>query len=217
MNRIIAIGDIHGEYEAFIKLLHDVKYDYKNDKLILLGDYIDRGKQSKEVLDKVMSLVSNGAIALLGNHEDMMIDSFINDNYHLWHSNGGDKTHKQLNDKIVYKYLHFIKSLPISYELDGFFFCHAGVDFSKPIKQQSKDDLLWIRDEYIFNKNTTDKVVVSGHTPVQMIKQALSIKPESTPIYGEDKIFLDTGVAYGGRLTAMDVLTKQYWQVEIKR
>ncbi|MEH7524970.1 metallophosphoesterase family protein, partial [Bacillus sp. JJ1503] len=78
MKRTLVISDIHGCHDEFVKLLDITKYNPTEDQLILLGDYIDRGKDSKKVIDKVMELVSNGAIALRGNHDDWLL-CFLSD------------------------------------------------------------------------------------------------------------------------------------------
>ena len=96
MKRLLIISDIHGEIELFERLLTDVDYDSTNDQLILLGDYVDRGTNSKKVLDKVIELKSQGAFVLKGNHEDMMIKALTTDEEHSWKNwvnrNGGSKT-----------------------------------------------------------------------------------------------------------------------------
>ena len=96
MKRTLVISDIHGEIELFERLLADVNYDSSHDQLILLGDYVDRGPNSKKVLDKVIELKSDGALVLKGNHEDMMIKALTTDEERSWKNwvnrNGGRTT-----------------------------------------------------------------------------------------------------------------------------
>ena len=76
--RLLVMGDIHGHYDKMQMVLKNAKYDSKKDQLILLGDYVDRGPNSSEVVEAVKNLVKDGAVALYGNHEDMMCDVLIN-------------------------------------------------------------------------------------------------------------------------------------------
>lgn len=96
MKRTLVISDIHGELAMLTALLEKVSYTPGTDRLFLLGDYIDRGPESKATLDKVIELVAGGAVALKGNHEDMMIKSLIDGNERIWRNwtgrNGGDAT-----------------------------------------------------------------------------------------------------------------------------
>ncbi|MBP2239503.1 fructose-1,6-bisphosphatase [Cytobacillus eiseniae] len=96
---MLAISDIHGEIKKFERLLELVQYNKDQDQLLLLGDFVDRGPHSRAVLDKVIQLQSDGAIALIGNHEKMMIDAFCGDPLNLkrWYYNGGIKTLQNYN------------------------------------------------------------------------------------------------------------------------
>lgn len=84
MSRTLLTSDIHGELYLFKELLEQVKYDDSKDQLILLGDYIDRGPASKEVLDFIMKLKEHGAKVLMGNHEQIMLDVFEKENKYEW-------------------------------------------------------------------------------------------------------------------------------------
>lgn len=93
--RKIITSDIHGCFSQFVKGLEEVKYNPTEDKLILLGDYIDRGTHSAQVVKYVRDLQEKyNVIALLGNHEDMAIDAHERCDYSLWNMNGGTQTHK---------------------------------------------------------------------------------------------------------------------------
>ncbi len=84
MNRILVISDIHGEIDKFKKLLEEIQYNAKQDQLILLGDYVDRGPNARAVLEKVKELKEEGAFVLKGNHEDMMIKALTTDEERSW-------------------------------------------------------------------------------------------------------------------------------------
>jgi len=143
-----AIGDIHGCLQTFNKLLNEIGYDKYNDKLILLGDYIDRGVDSKGVLKRIIELQKDGnVIVLMGNHE---YDALLSDTYIEFHD--------------------WIDSLPFIYEDDKFIYVHAGLKPSVDLYKQSKYDLLNIRGEFLRNYNKFNKRVVFGHTPVVVPK-----------------------------------------------
>jgi serine/threonine protein phosphatase 1 len=139
-----AIGDIHGCFETLNLLLETINYNIDSDKLILLGDYIDRGIDSIGVLDKIIELQKSGdVIALMGNHE---YDALQNNNF--------------------IKYHKWIQKLPLIYEDKKFIYVHAGLNPYNEYQNQSKQDLLNIRGKFIKTKNPFHKKIVFGHTPV---------------------------------------------------
>jgi len=131
--RLFAIGDIHGCFDSFRELV-EYKIEINNsDKLVLLGDYIDRGKQSKEVIDYIIELQQKGfdIIPLIGNHESMLFEAIGNDE-HLskWIQNGGSETMESfkinsLND-LDQLCIDFFKGLQFYYSFNSFLFVHAG-------------------------------------------------------------------------------------------
>lgn len=204
----IYASDPHGIGAPWIELIKKAKNKYKHSKIIFGGDYIDGNKYSKETLDYIMTSVKNdNSIALLGNHEQMMID-FINnttyDSSELWIWNGGKTTIKSLLKRgysrnitrIKLKqtpYYNFIKTLKPMYMTKNMIFVHAGFDTKKEI--QDKNYLLWARDEYFYENpnshdkyktfahNNSNKVIISGHTPTCLITGKINnriIKPPKT-------------------------------------
>lgn len=226
MSRILAISDIHGCYDELIQLLNKVKYNPQKDKLILLGDYIDRGKDSRKVIELVMDLVNNGAVALKGNHEDMLIKALDDIGYcQLWLQNGGKKTLRSYHisggygsipwyeqpNKIPRQHIEFIKNLPTWHETEDYIFVHAGLPSYANCPEESNDyDLMWIRNEW-FARNWNGKVVVFGHTPTFTIEGH-----ERVDIWlGNRKVCIDTGCVfkkYGGKLSCLQ-LPSMVWQV----
>lgn len=233
LKRILAISDIHGDLEKFERLLELVQYDKNLDQLLLLGDYVDRGPHSRAVLDKVIQLKSEGAIALIGNHEMMMMDAFDGNPMHLkrWLYNGGIKTLQnygytiekddaeywytttempepiKLNDDIR-KHIEILKEFKYYYETDTHIFVHAGVHPETPIESTEPYTLVWIREEFHKGYNG-DKTVVFGHTPTNYLH-------ESNDVYfGDNRIIgIDGGCAYGGRLNCLDVLNSKVYYVD---
>ena len=225
-SRVLAVGDIHGMYEKLIKLMEKIRFDQEDDLLVFLGDFVDRGPDSVRCLQYVYDLqhaYPDTVICLLGNHEVMMSSYLIQKrlNYNTviadyadsWLENGGFETLKQLDELetgIKNELLQWVENLPVKYQYQEFFFCHAGVDPNVPLSVQNEFDMLWRRQQWWEQYKGVETIVV-GHTPVQrMMKQARYAKPLFMP---NNVIMCDTG-AYmnGGKLSCVDVLSKKVWQ-----
>ena len=164
MKRILVVSDIHGELEKFIQLLWKAKFNSHKDQLILLGDYVDRGPNSKETVEYIIGLVKNHhAIALRGNHDEMFLDWLDNKDSQIdldYLRNGGMTTLqsyfseiKTLNEvreyiKKHYQYhIQFLRILPYYYETDKFVFVHAGINpLYEDWKLTPKEEMVWIRE-----------------------------------------------------------------------
>jgi serine/threonine protein phosphatase 1 len=173
------MSDIHGCYNTFDDMLNKIGFN-KDDELILLGDYIDRGPGSIKILDRLIDLKQNNynLICLTGNHEQMMINA-CNDNMpaKLWTNNGGDAVLNELNVKDVNdvpnEYIHFLTFLPYYHETNDFIFAHAGLNMSKPDPLRDKESLIWIRSWENSDKlqdYLQGKRVIHGHTPTERSK-----------------------------------------------
>ena len=225
-SRVLAVGDIHGMYEKLIMLMDKIKFDPEEDLLVFLGDYIDRGPDSVRCLQYVYDLQhvhSDSVICLMGNHEVMMssylmqkrtnYNTVIADYADSWLENGGFETLQQLNELDKDKREELVEwatNLPIRFQYQDFFFCHAGVDPNVPLSVQNEFDMLWRRQQWWEQYKGVETIVV-GHTPVQKIKkQARYAKPLFLP---NNVIMCDTG-AYmtSGKLSCVDVLSKKVWQ-----
>jgi serine/threonine protein phosphatase 1 len=168
-----ALTDIHGCLKTFEAMLNKIGFS-KGDELFLLGDYVDRGPDSKGVLDLVMKLHTEGyAIhALQGNHEQEMLNSvYSEESRRHWFQWGGIETLESFKVKhpkeIPQEYLYFIKKLPRYCVHEDYIFCHAGLNFDMPNPLEAEDSLIWIRNWYK-NINYTwlgDRKIVHGHTP----------------------------------------------------
>lgn len=187
----IFASDPHGVGQKWIDKVKHAQNKYKSSKVVFGGDYIDGAKFSKEVLDFVMDQTKqNNSIALLGNHEQLMID-FIEQNNEidlltnkpLWFVNGGKTTIKSIfgrnfsinkSKKLLKetKYYEFLKTLKTKFETENVIFVHAGIK-----ENSNKDFELWARENYWLNTsnpgyfahNNLNKVIVSGHTPTSLI------------------------------------------------
>jgi serine/threonine protein phosphatase 1 len=200
VSRSFAITDIHGCSNTFKALVEEVIGLTKSDKLYLLGDYIDRGPDSKGVLDYIMLLSENGyqVFAIKGNHEEMLIDAYESErNAEIWLFNGGEATLKSFNvsfiEEIPEVYIHFLRSLPSYIETDAFIMVHAGLNFNIPFPLEDEEAMFWLRNFEVDIKKTQGRGVIHGHTPVSLLKIQESIR--LYPV--NHKINLDNGCVFG--------------------
>ncbi len=213
-----AVGDIHGCVELLEDLIQTLETKGRRGKLrpilIFLGDYIDRGPDSRAVIDLLLSERLNAfeTYFLRGNHEASML-RFIDgrDPDGEWLVHGGADTlasygvetplrrpsrsalvsiRSQLRDSLPPAHLAFLRSLRLWVIKGDYLFVHAGVDPRKPLADQTEADLLWIRDAFLTSKRHFAYCVVHGHTP------------NRTPVITPSRINLDTGAYSTGVLTA---------------
>lgn len=221
--RTLAIGDIHGGWSHLIKLLGFVNYKAGNDRLIFLGDYVDRGDNSKEVLDLLIDLKQKdvNTICLMGNHEDLMLSNILENGRHsrsLWFSNGCDATLKSFGltlfgnlNTIELKYINFLQSLKQIYidEELKMVFVHGGIDPRRPVYDQDLLNIyrgpMWIRMDFFNNPDPAPGYkVIFGHTPTYNIQRDLD-----GVFWDKNKIGIDTGLCYGHKLTALEIIKNQ--------
>ena len=198
---IYAVGDIHGSYYKLTRLLKHCNSHCgpRNARFVFVGDYIDRGQHSREVVELLMDLQKSkrGQISCLrGNHEDMLISALQDGDKELWLCNGGDMTLRSYGvtsaDAIPDEHLVWFDSLPLFESDDKRFFVHAGILPGVPLDQQHEDDMLWIREPFLSDPRDHGLYIVHGHTP------RVTGEPEHLP----NRLNLDTGAVFGGPLTA---------------
>jgi len=169
MGRTLVMSDIHGMADELFLLLDGIRYKHTADRLIVLGDYIDRGPNSKDVLDyliKLKKVAGKKLVLLRGNHEDICIKAFHDkpafgqDAVSLWLDNGGDATLKSIGEANLSKYITFMEKLPVYVEMDKYIFVHGGVNPDMQLSQTDPEDLLWTRD---YAAHISGKTVVVGH------------------------------------------------------
>ncbi len=193
MSKLIVVSDIHGCYYSLMNLLEKSKYNEEEDFLVCIGDYIDRGKNSFEVLEYLIKLqkrVGNDrCVCLLGNHEDMAMND-----QESWRipQNGSSKTRKSLikNNRRIKDYYWWFKKLPIVYELNDICFCHAGFSYPK-LKENTRDELLWGKYA-LYLSEPTEKQVIFGHYAMKEVYK--------TP---NNNIGIDTGCCFGNKLSSL--------------
>lgn len=208
MNRLIAIGDIHGCYYSLVNLINKLNINKETDTLVFTGDYIDRGKNSFEVLSYLQKLQKEmNCICLLGNHEDIMLDALDSNDKQLWKCNGGTKTIKNYhrNNKPLKTHYNWLKSLPLYYETDKYIFCHAGLPKTK-LEDNDKDDMLWDID-WIFDKvEPNEKQVIFGHYQNEKVFYSLN-----------GNIGIDTGCYFGGKLSALIITDDKLSVIDVEK
>ena len=229
-SRVLAIGDVHGMYQKLIKLMDKIRFNPDEDMLIFLGDYIDRGPDPGRCLQYIFALQQqypDVVVCLMGNHEVMMSSYFMQkrgsynnlivDYAGSWLDNGGLETLKQLDEMDAdtkEELLQWVMNLPVKYQYQDYFFCHAGVDPDVPLSVQNEFDILWRRQQW-WEQYKGEETLVVGHTPVQKVMK-LTGKERRTPkplFLANHVIMCDTG-AYmsGGKLSCVDVLAGKVWQ-----
>ncbi len=211
--RILAIGDIHGCNGLLKRLLDQIRIDPLTDTLIFIGDYLDRGPEVRGVIDTLINLKETGAnlICLKGNHESMFLNYYLEGrDEELFLINGGQSTldsygisrdEARRGTGFPENHLRFLASLPLSHETDEYCFVHAGLRPGITLADQSPEDLLWIRYEFIDSDWDYGRTVVFGHTSL------------SQPLLEKSKIGIDTGAVYGGRLTCIELPSRRITQV----
>lgn len=199
------IGDIHGCLDSLKKLIETLPLNH-NDRLIFLGDYIDRGPDSKGVIDFLINLSKEyECIFIRGNHEQMLLDSLDRGIIsQIWSLNGGISTLRSYGGplKIPDDHIDFFLSTRYCYIIEDKFFVHAGIKPNVPLKEQNLEDFLWIRDEFIFSENPLPGFrIFFGHTPFE------------EPLILRDKVGIDTGCVYGGKLSCFCLESERIFQV----
>ncbi|MFZ0426179.1 MAG: metallophosphoesterase family protein [Xanthobacteraceae bacterium] len=216
--RIYAIGDIHGRVDLLNALFQRIDANVKANPIkhalhVFLGDYIDRGPNSYEVIDALIARKSEHAMIFLkGNHESYAAQ-FLEDPAVLpeWTSVGGLNTllsygvtppsrdnprpaedvARAFREALPEDHLQFLQSLALSFTCGDYFFVHAGVQPGIPLNKQREQDLLWIREDFLLHEEDFGKIIVHGHTP--------SKEPDIRP----NRINIDTGAYATGRLTCL--------------
>ena len=214
--RTFVIGDIHGCAATLRRLVDGTLRPFPNDRIYLLGDLIDRGPDSKGVLDFIFDLQGRGlsVSGVRGNHEEMFLQAG-NGVYDLslWSSNGGQTTLESFQadgpGDIPHRYRAFLGSLPFYLLLDDFVIVHAGLNFDTPSPFDDTSAMLWTRSPVVDRQRIGGRRLICGHTPVSRTRLEASLN--------SSKIMLDNGCVFGGRpetgsLAALELgsMTVQY-------
>lgn len=198
-----AVGDVHGSYTKLRNLLgHCMAHRAQNPyRMVFLGDYVDRGRRSREVVElliKTQADAPDAIVCLRGNHEDMLVTAAKSAGHDevRWLLNGGDATIASYGvataAEIPSEHLAWFAKLPLAIADDRRFYVHAGVMPGVPLQEQSKEHTLWIREPFLSDPTDHGLLVVHGHTP--SASRTVELRP--------NRINLDSGACYGGPLTA---------------
>jgi serine/threonine protein phosphatase 1 len=217
---VYAIGDIHGRLDLLSQLHDMIERELAsaprglNATVVYLGDYLDRGPESKGVIDRLLDRPIEGArsIFLKGNHEDAMLRFLRGESgAEGWLAIGGDMTARsygvslgartetlspgairaRLIEAVPQKHLAFLQGLRLSHEVGDYFFVHAGIRPDRPLEDQDPMDLLWIRREFLQSRQRHGKIVVHGHSAGR------------TVVEKSNRICVDTAAYATGHLTCV--------------
>lgn len=218
-NRRIVIGDIHGHYDALMALLEAIAPG-QDDMVYFLGDLIDRGPKSSQVVEFVRKSPYQ---CILGNHEQMMIQALSNtanrrEVWQGWYHSGGLETVESYRDTGIMPYddLKWMQSLPLYLDLGDIWLVHAGINPKLPIKMQASQECCWIRDKFHSMEKPyfSDKLIIVGHTITFTFDD---VEPGEL-VSGEGWLDIDTSAYHprSGWLTGLDVDNNIIYQVNVK-
>ena len=189
-----------------------ISWSPEKDRLIFLGDYIDRGENPKGVVDYILELTRQSSMVecLKGNHEAMLLDFLTGRDRFMFIINGGWKTLESYgmyessedDSAISSEHRDFYESLKLYVELEDYYVVHAGFKPGLDIKKQTEDEMLWIRQSFVSSDFDFGKKIIFGHTPFK------------EPLIMQNKIGLDTGAVYGNRLTCLQLPEMKFHSVE---
>ena len=198
---IYSIGDIHGCLDPLRRLMDQIHLS-DMDEVVFMGDYVDRGPESRGVIDYLLTLRGPYTF-LMGNHERMFLDFLQGKDRFLFLYNGGEATLETYGGvgEIPASHLAFLNRLVLYYETDDYLFVHGGIRPGVPLQEQDPKDLLWIREEFYADQGRYPKTVVFGHTPMREV------------LMQEDRIGIDTACVYGNKLTCLVLPSREVIQV----
>jgi len=211
--RIYAVGDVHGCFERLVEMHEQIAADLAERPigcavLVHLGDYVDRGMESAQVVEWLLAgppVPVAQVVNLMGNHEQMMLAAIAQvdtEAGELWLRNGGADSlmswgvprsfaQQDWAGRIPMPHLLFLRDLALYHQVGPYLFVHAGIRPGVPLVQQTRQDLLWIREPFLSSKQDHGAVVVHGHSP------------RREPYLGNNRIGIDTGAVIGGALTCV--------------
>ena len=225
--RVYAVGDLHGRLDLLQGLLTQLELDAQGREpasttLLFLGDVIDRGDQSRQLVELIRRSQADGegVLLLCGNHEELLLASADGEAMaqRVWLGNGGDATlrsfgiapelfaasstderARMIHRHVGQEVLGWLRSLPLSYRTGDYYFCHAGVRPGVPLEAQQREDLLWIRDEFLGSRVWHGAMIVHGHSEADAVEEV------------HNRINIDTGAYRTDILTAIGLEGRRRW------
>ena len=210
--RVYAIGDIHG-CDAQLANLYEIIADdlarrpIDQPVLLHIGDYVDRGADTAGVLRRLLRgspVAGMEVVNLVGNHDETMLHALSGDRPAAtdWLFAGGrpalesygidpDSPREAWPENVPTEHLDFLRNLTLTHREGGYFFVHGGIRPGVPLEQQSREDLLRMRQPFLYSEADFGAVVVHGHTPVK------------EPVVRHNRVAIDTGAVFGGKMTCL--------------
>lgn len=213
---VYAVGDLHACPQE-LEVLLDAIAPTRDDTVVFLGDYVDRGPAARQLIDRLLSLEQGpfASVFLRGNHEDMLLSYLGLGGRHgnVYLENGGSATLASygvpvgtpaaaVRPFLPLDHLRFLQACRLHHLAGSFLFVHAGIRPGVALEQQDEEDLLWIREEFFAHPHGLPYTVVFGHTPAREARLELPYR-----------IGLDTGLVYGNKLSCLDVGGRRLVQV----
>ena len=225
--RVYAVGDLHGRLDLLQGLLTQLELDAQGREpasttLLFLGDVIDRGDQSRQLVELIRRSQADGegVLLLCGNHEELLLASADGEAMaqRVWLGNGGDATlrsfgiapelfaassaderARMIHRHVGQEVLGWLRSLPLSYRTGDYYFCHAGVRPGVSLEAQQREDLLWIREEFLGSRAWHGAMIVHGHSEADAVEEV------------HNRINIDTGAYRTDILTAIGLEGRRRW------
>jgi serine/threonine protein phosphatase 1 len=218
--KTFALGDIHGAYRAMMQCFERSQFDYKKDRLIVMGDVCDGYPEVKQCIDELLKVKHCDLV--IGNHDMWALDwALKGDMPEIWTSQGGDRTIASYNGgPMPEEHIEFLKGGRLWIERADQLFVHGGFDPEIPLEDHNARTLVWDRSllDIAWNKHASDRKcrlgkyrdIFVGHTPTKLYGTL-------EPIHACNVWGLDTGAGWSGKLTLMDVDTKEYRQSDLSK
>lgn len=212
MSRKLVVGDIHGNLKALNQVLERSDFDYDNDTLICLGDVCDGNDYTKQCIDKLLKV--KNLILIKGNHDVWAIDWMVTGKeFPLWYNQGGRFTASSYDhdyETVPYEHIKLLefKALPYYVDEDNRVFVHGGFFAGVPLELQDLHTFTWDRSLINHAKDheiKQFKEIYIGHSTTQYYEN------RTTPVNYHNLWMMDTGAGWTGRLSIMDVDTKEVW------
>lgn len=227
--KIFALGDIHGNYKGLVQCLERSKFNYQEDKLIFLGDIVDGIEEVDKCFEELLKI--KNLVMILGNHDRWAIDFYDghivegDPYFRSWFTQGGERTMVSYGFKLMpeehRKLIREAKLYHLEYDYDDIqIFCHGGFNPNKKLEEQKEEMFTWDRDLLMYARKKHHggrpdyrygdfKDIFIGHTTTQVFSNEL------LPIHSCNVWMLDTGAGWNGKLTIMDIKTKEFWQSDV--
>jgi len=225
MARTIVIGDIHGAHAALMQVLERSDFDYERDRMICLGDVADRRGGVRQCVEELLKI--RNLVMILGNHDRWALEWFEGQKEPgIWLEQGGSDTVGSYGDGVPEAHIRLLREAKLYHVEGNRLFVHGGIDSSRPVDEQDPESFLWDRtlvEEVIRDpsgKVTEYDEIFVGHTPTinlasKNLLRATGNMRTDVPLKFANVWMMDTGAGWnGGRLSMMDVETKEVWQSE---